>query len=448
MIVMKFGGTSVGSREAIERTIGIVRSKLEEKPIVVVSAMSKVTDMLYAISDSLEKGDRVGAQAALGKLRKKHLDAAAELMPDDHLWREEAFCRINAVCDGMQRFIAEVAEIGPAQKAVIDSKGEFLSSNMICCKMNSIGIKTSFVNARDFMVTDSDYLKGAPVYDEIVRRAPKVIDAAFSEADAVITQGFVGITSEGEETVLGRGGSDFSASIIGMAVDAARIEIWTDVDGVRSADPRKVDNTLCIPKISFEEAAEMAASGAKVLHPKTIEPALLKNIPVLVLNSMNPSGHGTTIVPSSYIEDGVRSVSSKENILLVCVSLPVISDASSLLTRVLAVLSETKVDIDLLRVGPDGIVFTSASLDRVPSAVVKLSTFADVEVEDDKAQIFVIGKNISELRLALRDASELVKESRLVTVAQNDSYVNISFVVPRARMHDAVRQIHSYLFEK
>jgi len=445
---MKFGGTSVGSREAIERTIGIVRSKLAERPIVVVSAMSKVTDMLYAISDSLEAGDKSAAKAALAQLRKKHLDTATELMPSDHLWREEAFCRINDICDKMGIFIDSVTEIGAKEKAVINSKGEFLSSNMIYCKMNSLGIKTSYVNARDFMVTEPDYLQGAPVYDEIVRRAPKVIDAAFAAAEAIITQGFVGITAEGEETVLGRGGSDFSASIIGMSVDASKIEIWTDVDGVRSADPRKVDNTLCIPKISFEEAAEMAAYGAKVLHPKTIEPALIKNIPVLVLNSMNPEGQGTTIVPSQYIEDGVRSVSSKEKILLVHVSLPVVDDASALLTKTFEVLSQTKVEVDLLNVGPDGITFTTGSVDHVASAVVKISAFASVDVEEDKAQISVIGKNISELKLALKEASQLVKESRLVTVSQNDSYVNISFVVPRPAVQDAVRQIHTYLFEK
>ena len=174
----------------------------------------------------------------------------------------------------------------------------------------------------------------------------------------------------------------------------------------------------------------------------------MKNIPVLVLNSMNPEGTGTTIVPSQYIEDGVRSVSSKEKILLVHVGLAVVDDASTLLTKTFEVLSECKVEVDLLSVGPDGITFTTGSLDRVPSAVVKLSLFSEVEVEDEMAQISVIGKNISELKLALKEASLLVKNSRLVTVAQNDSYVNISFVVARPEVHNAVRQIHTYLFEK
>lgn len=446
MIIMKFGGTSVGSPTAIERTISIIRDRLPQKPIVVVSAMSKVTDMLYAISDSLSKADKTSALAALETLRQKHLSAAAELLCEDQLWKEEAFSRVNEICNDLSRFIYSVSAVDDAAKAVIDSKGEYLSSNIIYCKMNSLGIKTEWVNARDFMITDSEYLCGKPQYEQISRLAPKIIDAAFSTSQAVITQGFVGITSEGEQTVLGRGGSDYSASLIGMAVDAQRIEIWTDVDGVRSADPRKVEGTLCIPKISFEEAAEMASYGAKVLHPKTIEPALLKNIPVFVLNSMNPQGKGTEIVPSQYIEDGVRSVSSKENISLVRVSTGVLNDPSSLLSRVCRVLGECLVEPDLIAARPDELLFTTASASHLPAAVVALSRFATVRVEEDAAQVSVIGKNISELKLALREASELVGKSSLVSITQSDSYVNISFVVPRSKVSETVRDIHSYLF--
>lgn len=447
MIIMKFGGTSVGSPAAIQRTISIIRDRLPQKPIVVVSAMSKVTDMLYAISDSLSKADKTSALAALETLRQKHLSAAAELLCEDQLWKEEAFSRVNEICNDLSRFIYSVSAVDDAAKAVIDSKGEYLSSNIIYCKMNSLGIKTEWVNARDFMITDSEYLCGKPRYEQISRLAPKIIDAAFSTSQAVITQGFVGITSEGEQTVLGRGGSDYSASLIGMAVDAQRIEIWTDVDGVRSADPRKVEGTLCIPKISFEEAAEMASYGAKVLHPKTIEPALLKNIPVFVLNSMNPQGKGTEIVPSQYIEDGVRSVSSKENISLVRVSTGVLSDPSSLLSRVCRVLGESLVEPDLIAARPDELLFTTASASHLPDAVVALSRFATVRVEEDAAQVSVIGKNISELKLALREASELVGKSSLVSITQSDSYVNISFVVPRSKVSETVRDIHKYLFE-
>lgn len=450
MIVMKFGGTSVGSQEAIGRTVGIVRGKLQEKPVVVVSAMSKVTDMLYAISDALEAGDKAAADLALSELRQKHLVAAAQLMPSDPKWREEAYSRINAICDKLQVFADEVVSssvtVGSREKAVIDSKGEYLSSNMIACYMNSIGIRTSWVDAREFMLTDNDYLQGVPDMAEIERRCPKIIDAAFATADAVITQGFVCKAADGNEGVLGRGGSDYSASIIGMAIDATKIEIWTDVDGVQSADPRRVSNTKRISRISFEEAAEMAAYGAKVLHPKTIEPAVSKNIPVLVLNSMNPEGDGTVILQSCFIEDGVRSVSSKEKIRVVNVSTPVMKDPSALLSRLFSVLDECRVKVDLVKITPLYITFTTDSVDYLPQAVSLISEFAEVSVEEGFAQISVIGKNISELKLALKEASEGLSESRLVSVAQNESYVNISFVVPLTTVRAEVQKIHTYLF--
>lgn len=441
----------MGSPEAVARTVGIIRGRLREKPVVVVSAMSKVTDMLYALSDALEAGDAAAARNALESLRRKHLDAASALLPSDPLWREEAFSRIGGICDAMQAFASEVLDGGLAmdsrRKAVINSKGEYLSSSMIYCYMNSVGIRTEWVDAREFMITDNDYLQGVPDMKEIERRCPKVIDAAFASAEAVITQGFVCKTADGGDGVLGRGGSDYSASIIGMAVDAERIEIWTDVDGVQSADPRKVSNTRRIGRISFEEAAEMAAFGAKVLHPKTIEPAVSKNIPVLVLNSMNPDGQGTVILPSAMIEDGVRSVSSKENISLVRVSVRVMNEVSGLLTRTFEVLRESRVKVDLVKAGVTGILFTTDSpAHHLSGALERLREFADVCVEDGYAQISVIGKNISELKIALRASSSQLRNSPLASVAQNDSYVNISFVVPRAGVRDDVQNIHTYLF--
>ena len=174
--------------------------------------------------------------------------------------------------------------------------------------MNARGIRTGFMDARRMIITDRDFLKGEPDSDAIKAKVPGIVSAAYDGNDAVITQGFVSATAEGEPTVLGRGGSDYSASLIGMAIDASAIEIWTDVDGVRTADPRKVENTKCIERISFEEAAEMAHFGAKVLHPLTIEPAVNKNIPIYVLNSMNPEGKGTVILQRNMIDDGVKSV--------------------------------------------------------------------------------------------------------------------------------------------
>lgn len=450
MIVMKFGGTSVANSDAVTRVISTVRGRLDEKPVVVVSALSKVTDLLYKISDEAARRNRSGAMELLGQLRSRHLDLAGELMPDDPVQCGSAKEKVNEICDALTSFVdavCAVGELSPRSKAIIISNGEYLSSNVICCAMNASGIRTNYIDARRMIVTDDNYLKGDPDMDAISSRAPGVVLGAYEYADAVITQGFVSATAEGEPTVLGRGGSDYSASLIGMAIDATRIEIWTDVDGVRTADPRRVENTKCLDKISFEEAAEMAHFGAKVLHPLTIEPAVRKNIPIYVLNSMNPEGKGTAILQSSFIEDGVKSVSCKENILVINIFSTKMINTSGFLKKVFAIFSEFKVSVDLISTSEANISVTVDATQDITGVVSALSEFADVYVDSDKSQVSVIGKNIVNLKGLLEQTFAPLRDCKIYMISQGASYVNISFVVDRDTLTDVVRQIHKYLFE-
>ena len=450
MIVMKFGGTSVANYDAITRMISIVRGRLDEKPVVVVSALSKVTDLLYKISDEAALRNRAGAMELLGQLRKRHLDLADELMPDSPEECRDAKEKINGICDSLVSFVdavCAVGELSPRSKAIIISNGEYLSSNVICCAMNASGIRTNYIDARRMIVTDDDYLKGEPDMEAISDKVPGVVLGAYEYADAVITQGFVSATASGEPTVLGRGGSDYSASLIGMAIDATRIEIWTDVDGVRTADPRRVDNTKCLDRISFEEAAEMAHFGAKVLHPLTIEPAVRKNIPIYVLNSMNPEGKGTAILQSSFIEDGVKSVSCKENILVINIFSTKMINTSGFLKKVFAIFSENKVSVDLISTSEANISVTVDASQDIRGVVGALSEFAEVYVDSDKSQVSVIGKNIVNLKGLLEQTFAPLRDCRIYMISQGASYVNISFVVDRSALTDVVRQIHKYLFE-
>lgn len=450
MIVMKFGGTSVANCEAITRAIGIIRGKLEERPVVVVSALSKVTDLLYRISDTAAARDREGVKELLKQLRKRHLDLAHDLLSGNAGFLDEARSRVNSICDTLEDFVnavCSVGELSERSKAVIISNGEYLSSNIIYCAMNAEGISTGYADARSMIITSRDYLKGEPVNDEILARTPGVIDNAFNGNDAVITQGFVSATAEGEPTVLGRGGSDYSASLIGMAIGAERIEIWTDVDGVRTADPRRVQNTRCLSKISFEEAAEMAHFGAKVLHPLTIEPAVKKNIPIYVLNSMNPGGEGTAILQSSFIEDGVKSVSCKENINVINIFSTKMINVSGFLKKVFEIFSENKVSVDLISTSEANISVTVDSSQDITKVVRELSDFADVIVDNDKSQISVIGKNIINLNGLLKKTFAPLRNCKIYMISQGASYVNISFVIDRTALNDVIREIHRYLFE-
>ena len=447
---MKFGGTSVANFEAITRTIFIIGGKLDQKPVVVVSALSKVTDLLYRISDAAASQDSQLTNELLRELRQRHVSLACELLEQNPMQKEGAVSRVNEICDSLDALanaVCAVGELSDRNKAVIISNGELLSSTIICFAMNGKGIRTAWVDARKMMVTSGSYLKGEPIVDEIAARVPGAIEEAYRGMDAVITQGFIASDLQGEQTVLGRGGSDYSASLIGMSVDAERIEIWTDVDGVRTADPRKVKNTKYLESISFEEAAEMAHFGAKVLHPLTIEPAVKKNIPIYVLNSMNPSGKGTAILRNELIEDGVKSVSFKENIRVINIFSMRMINTSGFLRRVFEIFSENKVSVDLISTSEANISVTVDASEKVDGVIAELSEFADVIVDDDKAQISVIGKNIVRLNGMLKKTFTPLKKCNVYMISQGASFVNISFVVDREELAEVVQDLHDHLFD-
>jgi aspartate kinase len=450
MIIMKFGGTSVANFEAITRTIFIIGGKLDQKPVVVVSALSKVTDLLYRISDAAAAGNETETKDLLSQLRQRHVDLAAELLSQSVL-KDEAVANVNSICDSLDSIamaVCSLGELSDRNKAIIISKGEYLSSTIIAHAMNSKGIRTKWIDARDMMVTNKSYLKAEPDMSAIAERVPGVVSQAYEGVDAVITQGFVGVTKDAEPTVLGRGGSDYSASLIGLAIDAERIEIWTDVDGVRTADPRSVKNTKYLEKISFEEAAEMAHFGAKVLHPLTIEPAVKKNIPIYVLNSMNPSGKGTAILRNELIEDGVKSVSFKENIKVINIFSTRMINTSGFLRRVFEIFSESKVSVDLISTSEANISVTVDAAQNIDSVVAQLSEFADVIVDDDKSQVSVIGKNIVRLNGMLKKTFTPLKKCNVYMISQGASFVNISFVVDREELADVVQDLHDHLFNQ
>ena len=447
---MKFGGTSVANFEAITRTIFIIGGKLDQKPVVVVSALSKVTDLLYRISDAAASKDSSLTKELLAQLRQRHVSLACELLEQNPVQKESAVARVNSICDELDALanaVCAVGELSDRNKAIIISNGELLSSTIICFAMNAKGIRTNWIDARKMMVTNDAYMKGEPVESEIVSRVPGMIAEAYKGMDAVITQGFIASNLKGEQTVLGRGGSDYSASLIGMSIDAERIEIWTDVDGVRTADPRKVQNTKYLEKISFEEAAEMAHFGAKVLHPLTIEPAVKKNIPIYVLNSMNPSGKGTAILRNELIEDGVKSVSFKENIRVINIFSMRMINTSGFLRRVFEIFSENKVSVDLISTSEANISVTVDASEKIDRVVEELSEFAEVIVDEDKAQVSVIGKNIVRLNGMLKKTFAPLKRCNVYMISQGASFVNISFVVDREELTEVVQELHDHLFD-
>lgn len=451
MIVMKFGGTSVGGTAPIRNAISIIQEKLDQQPIVVVSAMSKVTDLLYRIASCAANREEAKVTELVEELRNRHIEVAEELMVDSVANMLPAISSVNELCDELERFakaVSAIGELSPRSQAIIVSHGELLSSTIIGYAMKAQGIDTEWVDARKMIVTDdNNLLKGEPITATIQKTVANTIAPLLEAHKTVITQGFIASTANGCPSILGRGGSDYTASLIGMAMDASAIEIWTDVDGVLTADPRKVANARRLDKISFEEAAEMSHFGAKVLHPMTIEPAVRKNIPIYVLNSLKPSCQGTVILQDTQIADGVKSVSYKEHITVINIFSMKMINTSGFLGKVFKVFSDNGISVDLISTSEANISVTIDDTQETDQLVAHLSEFAEVVMDSGKAQISIVGKNLPATPHLTEKVLGALGGTSTYMISQGATDINLSIVVDRKDMDTTIAAIHHALFQ-
>jgi aspartate kinase len=318
MIVMKFGGTSVESATAIQRVAGIVRTREAKRPVVVVSAMGKTTNKLLAIANAAIEGERADYIKQLHDLRDFHSREARMVVPLDRRAEldrtlDDHFQELTELVKGL----AVLGELTPRSIDAISSYGERLSSYIVTLAFRHFGMDAVHLDARKVIVTDRRHTQAAPNFPETYARLMATVPP-LAKNSVVVMGGFIGSTIEGVTTTLGRGGSDFTAAIVGAGINAEAIEIWTDVDGMLTADPTILPGGHRVKTISFAEAAELAYFGAKVLHPATVVPAIEKNIPVLILNSRRPEVDGTRITAESVpCGNVVKSIACKRKIALV-----------------------------------------------------------------------------------------------------------------------------------
>jgi aspartate kinase len=322
LVVMKFGGTSVEDPTAINRTAAIVASRVAagKQTVVVVSAMAKVTDQLLRAAAAAAKGDRTGALAISSRLRARHRDTACALIktPADSAALGNLIEQKFDSLDEILRGLAAILELTPRISDLVVSYGEDLSSRIIAAAFAERAINAAHVDAREIIITDSQFGKAVPLDVLIEKRAAEHLRALLNDGKVPVMGGFIASNEAGITTTLGRGGSDFTAALLGGALAADAIEIWTDVDGIMTSDPRVCPDALRVKVISFEEAAELAYFGAKVLHPATILPAVRKNIPVLVLNSKNPSNEGTRIISiAPHCSSPFKSIAVKKKLSII-----------------------------------------------------------------------------------------------------------------------------------
>ena len=312
MIIMKFGGTSIANAEAISRVIDIIKPEPRKK-IVIVSAIAEATNILTRIFILASQNRLDQCASNLIEFKKRHEKMVEELLINNDL-RLKTQTKIYNYFQELNDTLEEVASISKHYEpnmAKTLAFGELLSSTILHAAMLEHGIKNVLIDARKIIITDSNHQNRQPILEEIIKRTPRVINQYLND-QTVITQGFISGNLKGETTNLGREGSDLSASLIGMAMDAKEIQIWTDVNGIMTGDPKKIKNTKNIPNLSFNEASELSMLGAKVIHPLTIEPATKKNIPVKILSSLDPKLKGTLITKEPS-KNKVLSITYREN---------------------------------------------------------------------------------------------------------------------------------------
>ena len=452
LVVMKFGGTSVEDPAAIERTAAIVAGRVAagKKPVVVVSAMAKVTDQLLRAGSCAAAGDKTGALAISSRLRSRHRDTAAALVKDAatiadlQKWIDAKFDSLDEVLRGL----AAILEMTPRISDLIVSNGERISCRIAAAAFRERGIDAEAVDARKIVITDSQFQKAAPVDAAIEKRAEEKLRPLVNEGKVPVMGGFIGSNEAGITTTLGRGGSDFTGALIGGALNAEAIEIWTDVDGIMTADPRVTPDALRVKVISFEEAAELAYFGAKVLHPATILPAVKKNIPVLVLNSKNPTNEGTRIISvAPHCGSPFKSIAVKKKLSIIDVVASRMLMTHGYLKEIFAIFDKHQCPVDMVSTSEVSVSLTVDSNERLPLIAADLEKLADVKYEGKKALVCLVGEDIRGQNGMAAQVFNAVRHINVRMISQGASEINMSFMIEEEDADEAVRSLHAAFFQ-
>lgn len=450
LVIMKFGGTSVEDAQAMKRTVGIVRGRRDRglEAVVVVSAMAKVTDLLLSAASAAGRGDKAGALAIGARLRHRHIDTAAALLEEDRFNRlQQTLHQEFDALDDLLRGIAAVGELTPRTNDLVVSFGERLSSRMVAEVFDQYGLQGTHVDARTCIVTDASYGKAVPQESAIEEKLATVVLPLIQAGKTPVLGGFIGATADGITTTLGRGGSDFTAALIGGGMHAGAIEIWTDVNGIMTTDPRICADALRVKTISFEEAAELAYFGAKVLHPATILPAVQKSIPVWVLNSRNSENEGTKITAMApRCASPFKSIAAKKKLTIIDVVASRMLMSHGYLKAVFDVFDKYKCAIDMVSTSEVSISVTVDSNQQLPEICAELAKIADVKMEGHKALVCLVGEDIRGHNGIAGQVFSAISHVNVRMISQGASEINMSFMIDEEDVEEAVRSLHKYFF--
>jgi len=450
MIVMKFGGTSVQDPAAIVRAAEIVSGRVNRAPVVVVSAMAGVTESLLRVAREAMERRLDEALSSVNQLRERHLATARELLGPNKpslvgVERElqDQFGQI----DNLARSVGTLGELTARSQDAIVSFGERLSSVIVTEAFRLLGVPADLADSRGFIITNDRFSSAAPDMQETTRRTRAALLHIIESGRVPVAQGFIGSTVDGVTTTIGRGGSDYSAALIGAALGAEAIEIWTDVDGLMTADPRVVSGARRIRVISFAEASELSYFGAKVLHPSTVLPAVEQGIPVHIYNTRNPGCEGTLIIaeprPSRNL---IKSIALKRGVTIVNVASTRMLLAYGFLRTIFDVFDRHQTSVDVVTTSEVSVSMTLDNTDRLEAIKRDLSGIGDVAVEREKAIVCVVGDNLKFTPGVAARLFQAIVGTNVNMISQGASEINLTFVIDESDVDRVVRRLHDEFF--
>jgi aspartate kinase len=447
MIVAKFGGTSVADAAAIRRLIEIIRARQGDRPVVVVSALATVTDALLTLAPDVEAGKGPAVDAAVLALVRRHADTARELAGAD-MAMEHIRVDATALCRDLTRALGR--KLSPAGLDSLAGRGEIWSSRLIAAAMCGAGLDAVWVDARSIVITDDRFTRAAPQVAILDERARATLKPLANDGRIAVTQGFIGSTADGRPTTLGRGGSDFTATLLGAALSAERVEIWTDVSGLMTADPRIVPSARTLSAASYDEAAELATFGAKVLHPATAQPLVKAGIPIVVLNSTRPQDAGTVIEPEAELErmgdSPIRSISFKRGITVINIRAPRMLGTYGFLRQLFEVFERHEVVVDVLASGEVSVSLTIEDRSHLDAVMSELSELGEVWVEHGRAIVAVVGIGLRHTPGLAARLFRAVQPANVEVISQGASLINMTFVVREEDGPAVVQRLHKEFF--
>jgi len=456
---MKFGGTSVGSADRMRVSARLAADERKKRPVaIVVSAMSKITDLLLDTMRHAEAGDRSGMELNLTTLRSRHEDVCRALLPETR--QAGVMAKIHKLVEEFERIVRGMAMLGERPPRSVDEAvaiGERLSALLVSEHLAAEGTPSVAVNARDVVVTDAVFGNASPLMEPTREKSRAHLMPLLGQGSLPVITGFNGATADGRPTTLGRGGSDFSASILAAALDASELWIWTDVDGIMSADPRLVPDAMVLEEITYAEAAELAYAGAKVLHPRTLAPLAEKKIPVWSKNSFAPEKPGTKIVPNLAVANGTRAVASMKNVALVSLE-PASPELNGVqvMARSLDAVARANVEVLLVSsssyrqnfcflVRQEELQRTVEALESALALELAHDYLRPIHVDQDVGLMAAVGEGMQgKPGLASRIFTAISRvQVNIIAIAQGSSELTIAVVVRRDGLENAVRAVHA-----